>query len=140
MTPRHVVTAEEAHACAALMRQLRPHLIDAADFVARWRRQTEAGYRLIAIWDDHGPIALAGFRITENLVHGRHLYVDDLVTDATHRGSGLGHRLMDHLKGEARAERCAKLILDTPRTNTDAHRFYEREGLTSSSVRYAIVL
>jgi ribosomal protein S18 acetylase RimI-like enzyme len=138
--PRVVDTEAEVALCYGLMRQLRPHLASLQDFIARWRRQTTAGYRLIAIWHDQKPLALAGYRMQDNLVHGQHLYVDDLVTDEALRGGGYGRILMQRLKAEARALGCAKLVLDTALTNTRAQRFYERQGLLASAMRFTIVL
>lgn len=126
--------------CFELMRQLRPHLATEGEFVDRWRRQTAAGYRLIALWQNQTPVALAGFRVQENLVHGVHLYVDDLVTDEAARSSGFGHILMDRLKEEGRALGLEKLILDTPLTNALGHRFYYREGLLARALRFYVSL
>jgi len=70
---------------------------DATKLVVRWQRQSLEGYRLSALVCAGRPQALAGFRIQENLVHGRHLYVDDLVTDEQERLYGLGERMMAHL-------------------------------------------
>lgn len=137
---RPVDTEAEAAACYAVMRQLRPHLATPQEFVARWRRQGAAGYRLLAIWQDGAPVALAGYRVLDNLVHGPHLYVDDLVTDAGRRSTGCGHALMERLKAEGRARGCAKLVLDTPLANTLGHRFYYREGLLASALRFNIPL
>lgn len=126
--------------CYPLMRQLRPHLATEQEFVDRWQRQREAGYRLIALWQDQTPVALAGFRLQENLVHGVHLYVDDLVTDEAARSGGLGHLLMDRLKEEGRSLGVDKLILDTPLTNVLGHRFYYREGLLARALRFYVSL
>jgi ribosomal protein S18 acetylase RimI-like enzyme len=120
------------------MRQLRPHLASEQEFVERWRRQTNVGYRLLAVWLGKTPVALAGYRAQDNLMHGPHFYVDDLVTDAASRGSGHGHALMERLKAEARALGCAKLVLDTALTNTLAHRFYYREGLLATALRFNV--
>jgi ribosomal protein S18 acetylase RimI-like enzyme len=109
-------------------------------FLVRWRRQAESGYRLLALWQGAKPVALAGFRVQENLVHGLHFYVDDLVTDADSRGSGHGRGLMDRLKAEGRALGCTKLVLDTPLTNTLGHRFYYRQGLLASALRFNMPL
>jgi GNAT superfamily N-acetyltransferase len=125
-------------ACFSVMHQLRPHLVDANELVARWRRQVEDGYRLIAFWRDGVPVALAGYRQQENLVYGPFLYVDDLVTDASLRSSGLGNVLMDHLKAEAERLGCARLVLDTPLSNVLGHRFYYRNGLLAGALRFGI--
>ncbi len=141
-TPDLRYADEEAEVirCFALMRQLRPHLASEREFVDRWHRQREAGYRLIVLWQDQKPVALAGFRVQENLVHGVHLYVDDLVTDEAARSSGLGHVLMDRLKEEGHALGLEKLILDTPLTNVLGHRFYYREGLLARALRFYVSL
>jgi len=74
------------------------------------------------------------------LVHGAHLYVDDLVTDETCRSSGYGKVLMERLKAEGRALGCTKLVLDTPLSNTLGHRFYYRQGLLASALRFNVPL
>lgn len=126
--------------CFHLIRQLRPHLASENEFIERWRRQQADGYRLLVLWNAGRPVALAGFRVQDNLVHGRHLYVDDLVTDETLRGSGYGRRLMDRLKEEGRGLGLDKLILDTPLANVLGHRFYYREGLVARSLRFSVPL
>ena len=85
-----------------LMAQLRPHLRSEDDFLARWKRQSADGYRLVALFENGRPQAVAGFRMQENLVHGRFLYFDDLVTDHEVRGRGYGERLITYLRGQAR--------------------------------------
>jgi GNAT superfamily N-acetyltransferase len=133
---RYVDTPEEVAHCYALMRQLRPHLASESEFVERWHRQAADGYRLLAIWQGAQPVALAGYRVQENLIHGRFFYVDDLVTDEAQRGGGCGHLLMDRLKDEARALNCSKLALDTALSNSLGQRFYFREGLLSRALRF----
>jgi ribosomal protein S18 acetylase RimI-like enzyme len=126
--------------CFALMRQLRPHLSGPEEFLARWRRQAGDGYRLVAVHRDGRPAALAGFRVQENLMHGRHLYVDDLVTDEAQRSAGLGERLMSHLLSIGREQGCARLVLDTALSNVLGHRFYYRQGLLASALRFYVPL
>jgi ribosomal protein S18 acetylase RimI-like enzyme len=128
---------EDVRACFSLMRELRPHLASEEEFVARWRRQAAASYRLLVLGEDARPVALAGFRVQENLVHGRHLYVDDLVTRADRRGAGHGEALMDRLKQQAAELGCDKLLLDTPMNNFLGHRFYFRQGLLATALRFS---
>ena len=126
--------------CFTLMRQLRPRLASEAEFVAQWRRQAADGYRILALWTDAMPAALAGFRLQENFVHGRFLYVDDLVSEENQRGRGHGARLLDQLEAEGRALGCAKLVLDSGLGNALAHRFYYRQGLLATALRFNIPL
>lgn len=120
------------------MRQLRPQLASEVEFLERWRRQAANGYRMAGLFDGSVTVALAGYRVQENLVHGRFLYVDDLVTDAAQRGSGNGERLMAHLRDQARALGCGKLVLDTPLSNALGHRFYFRCGLLANALRFNV--
>ncbi len=134
----------EIDACYELIRQLRPHLTSAEEFIARWRRQSADGYRILALWSERGPkpgpCALAGYRITENLVHGRFLYVDDLVADKQERSRGYGARLLEKLMDEGRSLGCKKLVLDTGLDNALAHRLYYRQGLLAQALRFNIPL
>ena len=51
---------------------------------------------------------------------------------ASHRGSGLGGRLLDDAIARARAAGCGMVQLTTDKSRTDAHRFYERRGFVAS--------
>jgi ribosomal protein S18 acetylase RimI-like enzyme len=133
---RRLETEAEVAICFPLMQQLRPQLATTHEFVVRWKRQAEAGYRLAALWHGKTAVALAGYRITENLVHGHHLYVDDLVTNAEARGNGYGAELLNHLKHEAREAGCSRLVLDSGLSNALAHRFYYRQGLLAVALRF----
>jgi len=133
-------TDEALAACFAVMRQLRPHLGDAARFVAQARRQATHGYRVLALWDGERAVACAGYRVSENLIRGRHLYVDDLVTDAAARSQGHGDRLFDALLAEARRQDCTCLVLDSGLANGAAHRFYFRRRLTMAAFHFTLPL
>ena len=134
---RHAEDDAEIAACFPVMRALRPHLADAAELVARVGRQRAAGYRLLAAWRGDTPVALAGYRFEENLVHGRFVYVDDLVTAEGERGHGLGARLLDAVAAEGRQQGCDRLVLDTALDNVLAHRFYYRQGLLARALRFS---
>lgn len=137
---RHAGTAEEVRRCYPLMQQLRPRLASAEEFLERWQRQAGGGYRLLVRWLGDRPVALAGYRITENLIHGNHLYVDDLVSDAATRGQGNGAELLHFLKKEAKDRGCGQLVLDSGLSNVLAHRFYYREGLLGEGLHFSVKL
>ena len=133
---RHADTQEAVRSCYAVMKQLRPHLQGEEDFLDRIARQQTQTYRLLAAWDDDQVVALAGYRFEENLVYGKFLYVDDLVTAETARGSRWGARLLDALTVIAEQAGCVRLVLDTGLVNALAQRFYFRQGLLTSSIRF----
>lgn len=130
----------EAARCFPLMHQLRPKLVDERDFCMRWLRQLKTGYHLAALWLHGKPVALAGYRYTENLIHDFHMYVDDLVTDSGARSKGYGKSIFSHLKEEALANGCEQLVLDASLSNTSGHRFYIREGLLTVGLHFTTSL
>lgn len=126
--------------CFAVMQQLRPHLV-ADEFVARIRRMQSEGYHLAFLEDETAAIrAVGGYRIYEKLVSGKHLYVDDLITDTTQRSRGHGRALLAWLRDQARAQGCVQLELDSGVQRFDAHRFYFRERLHISAYHFVVSL
>lgn len=125
--------------CHAVMVQLRPHL-DEATFLQRVRQQMEQGYRLVARVEGDTVVAVAGYRLGENLASGRHIYVDDLVTDEQGRSRGYGRELLNWLIERARALGCATLELDSGVHRAAAHRFYFENRMTISSFHFRLPL
>jgi GNAT superfamily N-acetyltransferase len=120
--------------------QLRPQYDEDA-FVAQVLRQFGEGYHATALDDAAGvPRAFAGWRVHEFLANGRHVYVDDLVTDEAARSQGHGKAMLDWLKAEARRRGCARLQLDSGTFRKDAHAFYLREGLRIEAFHFGIAL
>jgi ribosomal protein S18 acetylase RimI-like enzyme len=126
---RHAETREALAACFPVISALRPFLRSETEWCDRAAAQAEAGYRVLAAWDEGRALAVAGYRITENLIHGRFLYVDDLVTAEAERGRRLGAALLQELSTIGCARNCRRLVLDTAAANANARRFYKREGL-----------
>jgi ribosomal protein S18 acetylase RimI-like enzyme len=126
---RHATTRDELAACYPVIVELRPFLKDTAGWCERASAMAEAGYRVLAAWRQDRAVAVAGYRVMENLIHGRFLYVDDLVTAPGDRGKGLGASLLKELAQIGMRENCQSLVLDTAAANTNARRFYKREGL-----------
>lgn len=127
---RHAASRDDLRACFPVISELRPSLTGAAEWADRATAMAAAGYRVLAAWDGDRVSAVAGYRVMENLIHGRFLYVDDLVTAHDRRGRGLGASLLKALSTIGIEERCRRLVLDTAAANTNARRFYRREGLS----------
>lgn len=121
--------------CFPVMRELRPHIAE-NQFLSRIRIQINSGYRLAFVRVMDRVVAVAGFRIVENLAWGRFLYVDDLVTLPAHRSKGYGAKLLSWLMELAAKEGCQQMHLDSGIHRKDAHRFYEREGMTLASFHF----
>jgi len=129
-------TEQAIAACFSVMFELRPHLIQET-FVERVRQQQSQGYRLAYLEVTGQPVALAGFRISNNLAWGKFLYVDDLVTSAAQRSHGYGKVLLGWLNEYAIQESCSQLHLDSGMQRKEARRFYEREQVTVTGFHFA---
>lgn len=112
------------------------HDIDRDELEARHRTAYEEGYQLAALFADGVCAAVAGFRISTNLVLGRNCYVDDLVTAPARRSQGYGHVLHDWLVAYASDAGCTTLHLDSNTQRKRAHRFYLREGHEISAFHF----
>lgn len=133
---RHAHSHDELAACWPVISQLRPTLRDDVEWVERAQDMATDGYRVLAAWNGNQVVAVAGYRVMENLIHGAFLYVDDLVTSEGQRGKGLGAALLKELSSIGTDEYCRRLVLDTAATNTNARRFYKREGLIDAIVGF----
>ena len=127
------------------MRALRPALVERDEFVRQVdQRQRPSGYRLIGSLPDQGDpaVAVAGFRLGDNLAWGRHLYVDDLSTLPAARNQGHARFLLEWLHDEARRLQCEQIHLDSGVgvDRTAAHRLYFNAGFRISSHHFAMEL
>ena len=125
--------------CFRVMVQLRSHLTE-DEFVPRVRELQRNGYEL-AYLEDAGEVrAVAGFRMGDMLARGRHLYIDDLVTDEASRSHSYGAALLKWLLDLARARGCRQVDLDSGVQRHRAHRFYFREGMHVTSYHFKLTL
>jgi len=129
-------TKDEIITCHPVMSQLRPHL-DCAAFVTATERMKNEGYQLVYLADPDIR-AVAGFRKMEMLATGTVLYVDDLVTAGAHRSKGYDKHLLAWLLDEAKKQNCLYLELDSGVKRLDAHRFYERNGMSKAAYHFSV--
>lgn len=124
---------------APVMCQLRPHF-DTETLVRQARQQMdEEGYHLAMVVDDNEAVlCVSGFVIQRKLAWGKHLYVDDLVTDEQQRSTGAGALMIEWLADYAREQGCEQLHLDSGVQRFAAHRFYFRHGFVINSHHFAI--
>ncbi|WP_299400261.1 GNAT family N-acetyltransferase [Pelagibius sp.] len=120
--------AESIAACYDVMHELRDGL-DRAGYDERVVAARTQGYRLARAEERSQVVGVIGYRLWNDLVFGRSLFVDDLVVAAARRGGGIGQALLAHAEAEARREDCAALRLNSGLWREDAHRFYEAFGL-----------
>ena len=82
---------------------------------------------------------IAGFVVGEKLAWGKHIYIDDLVTSADHRSTGVGKVLMEWFRTYAKDNGCTQIHLDSGVQRFAAHRFYLREGFDIASHHFSTV-
>ena len=122
------------------MKSLRAHHGDRDAFARRVDDvQRPQGYRLVGAFEGEQVVAVAGFRVIENLFSGRVLYVDDLSTLPEARRRGHAGRLLEWCADEAARIGCAALELDSGvwPERQDAHRLYFNQGLRIASFHFA---
>ena len=133
-------TDADIQRCFPVMVQLRPHLVE-VKFLERVREQErEFGYQMVFLEESGVVKVVAGFRISRCLAWGKFLYVDDLVTTAAERGTGLGQQLMDWLIAQARASACNEFHLDSGVQRFEAHGYYLKNRLHITSHHFSRVL
>ena len=122
---------------AEVMHQLRPqHTILA--LTKMMREQMQDNYQIAYIEDEKQVLSVAGFVIGKKLAWGKHVYVDDLVTNECVRSKGAGKAMIEWLKQYALENNCQQLHLDSGVQRYLAHRFYLREGFIIASHHFSI--
>jgi len=128
----------------AELRKISPVLLqlrnqyDEDSLLAQIRLQQAEGYQIAYVEKDGEVLCVAGFVICNKLAWQKHIYVDDLVTDAAVRSTGAGKFIMDWLKNHAREHGCKQLHLDSGVQRFAAHKFYLREGFELNSHHFGI--
>jgi GNAT superfamily N-acetyltransferase len=137
LTLCHAKSDNEVAACFPVMALLRPAIASVDELVRRVARQLGSGYRILAAWLHDTPVALAGHRVEDNLIHGRFIYVGDLVALEGERRGGIGARLLAAAVGShGREQGCRRPALGTAPDSVLAHRFYYRQGLVARGLRF----
>lgn len=136
MEIRELTTEDEFRAAWVVMQELRGHL-DEDTFMSRLEDIRPSGYRLLAVFEDEGIVALAGLGMERNLYYGKYLWVYDLITAETGRSKGYGLALMKRVEEVAREEDCDVVALSSALHRTDAHRFYlDKVGMDKVSYTF----
>ena len=140
---REVAEGETYRAAPALL-ELRPKAGPLDTLISRIDVQRADGYRIVGAFDDGESEAAAviGFKVTQNLVWGRYLYIEDVVTRAAGRGRGHAPALMEWVLDEARRAECGQVHLNSGvgPDRRGAHRFYFNSGLRISAHHFSMEL
>jgi len=132
MEVKIAATDEDILKCWDVLKELRPHL-EKETYLPLVKDMISEGYTLAFIEDNGIAAAAIGFRYLQFLFVGKHFYIDDLSTLPSHRGKGLGGKLLDFVKDKAAALGYKVITLDSGHHRNDAHRLYLNKGFTISS-------
>ena len=71
---------------------------------------------------------------SDQLVHNKTLYIDDLCIDENYRGNGIGTKLYENALKYAKEIGCYNLTLNVWYDNKNALNFYKKIGLTPQKI------
>ena len=97
--------AEQAKSIYPVMAEMRTHLSENR-FLELWQKARQEGYQLVGLYSAEACLGLMGYRILTDFVHGRHLYIDDLVKRIKDVGSKIEEVIIatnPTMEGEATA-------------------------------------
>ena len=135
---RELKTTEDITKAYPLLNHLRPHITRDEFYNIYNEASQESGYKFIALEEAGEFLGLMGYRILTDYVHGRHLYIDDLVIEESQRGKGLGTLLLEESKRLAKEKACKRVRLCTGINSHDAKKFYEKNNWDLRAVVYKI--
>lgn len=100
--------------------------------------QMQNGYQIAYIEKEGEVLCIAGFVFGQKLAWGKHIYVDDLVTNENIRSESAGSAMVKWLKTYAKQNGCQQLHLDAGVQRYMTHKFYLREGFIIASHHFSI--
>ncbi|EGQ9441015.1 GNAT family N-acetyltransferase [Vibrio cholerae] len=124
---------------AEVLLTLRPDF-DLESLSAQILKQQSNGYKVAYVKSGDAVLGVAGFCICEKLAWGKHIYIDDLVTNSEVRSKGVGKLLIDWFKSYAIEEGCGQIHLDSGVQRFLAHKFYLREGFIIGCHHFSLVV
>ncbi|BDD01079.1 GNAT family N-acetyltransferase [Persicobacter psychrovividus] len=118
-----------------LFAELRPQY-DLLHFKDLVKHQFKEGYQVMYILDGKKPVALVGFRTLHQLVSGKTLFIDDMVTAQKHRGKGYGKALMMWLQGFCFENNYDHMAVNASFEEVETHRFCLNNGLKIETIHF----
>jgi GNAT superfamily N-acetyltransferase len=106
------------------------------------RIEADLALRLLVAEEAERIVGTLALYIMPNLSHGGRPFalVENVVVDASSRGSGVGRRLMAEAVRLAEEAGCYKVTLTSNIKRTDAHAFYERIGFGQTHRGFTLYL
>jgi len=134
-----IATEDELKYCYKIMHQVREDLSE-KDLLKIISEQIKNGYKLAYVLKNDQVICVAGFSILQKLSLGKHLYIDDFITDKSVKSTDAGKALLDFLKIYAKQQNCKSIELDSLVQRYDAHKFYLSQDMQIVSHHFSFQL
>ena len=127
----------ELPAIAEVLLQLRPqYTLDS--LIHQIQKQQKSGYQIAYVKSDNNILCVAGFVVGEKIAWGKHIYIDDLVTNEKFRSTGVGAFIISWFKLYSKELGCNQLHLDSGIQKFPAHRFYLNNRFNIASHHFSI--
>lgn len=109
-----------------VMKQLRTDLTEET-YIELLGEMSKDGYKLFAMYVEDEIVSLVGLSWRINFYNKRHIFIYDLVTDASQRSFGYGEKLLKYIHDWANENGAEYVALESGLQRSDAHRFYEEK-------------
>ena len=121
---KELVSNEELLKGFYVMKQLRTHLNEDTylNLISDMRKE---GYKMFALYVDEEIASVAGVIKLTNLYYGKHIWVNDLVTDINKRSNKYGEKILSFINEWAKENGCDVVALSSGLQRLEAHKFYE---------------
>lgn len=107
-----------------VIKQLRQHL-NQDTYLEQLKDMRSEGYRMFALFSNEVVVAVTGIIVLTNFYYGKHVWVNDLVTDTHNRSKDYGKTLLSYINKWAMDHDCAVVALSSGLAREQAHKFYE---------------
>jgi len=126
----------DAEPVTALLRQL-GCTVEEAEVRARLSRIDDSATDLVLVAEQDGrAVGLIGMHVAPLLHRDAFARVTALIVTRTHRGRGIGSRLLSAGEAWALANGCTQIELNSGDHHAPAHGFYEHHGYRSDDRRF----
>lgn len=134
-----IATEEEIKYCYKIMHEIRQDLSE-NDFLNSISQQIKNGYKVAYVIENNQVICVCGFTICQKLAWGKHIYVDDFVTDKSVKSTDAAKALLDFIKLYAKQQKCTSIHLDSSVYRHEAHKFYLNQDMKIDSHHFSFDL
>ena len=117
---KELLNKEDLLKAFPVMKQLRTHLVEQT-YLNLIEDMKKEGYKMFALYVGEEIVAVAGVIRLTNLYYGKHVWVNDLVTDVNQRSKKYGQILLSFINEWAKENGCDVVALSSGLQRVEAH-------------------